>query len=44
MRIAVQLFEDVGPRAEQTDLGLLGLLETFDIHPYAGTADALRHS
>ena len=44
MRIAVQLFKDVGPRVEQTDPRLLGLLETFDIHPYAGTADALHHS
>lgn len=42
MRIVVQLSEDVGPRAEQTDPGPLSLLETFDIHRYEGTADALR--
>jgi len=39
---AVRVFEDMGARVEQTDPGFEDPLETFNIHWYAGAANALR--
>jgi hypothetical protein len=41
LRIAVQVFEDIGAKAEQTDPGFQNPLEIFNIHWYAG-ANSLR--
>jgi aspartyl-tRNA(Asn)/glutamyl-tRNA(Gln) amidotransferase subunit A len=42
LRIAVQVFEDMGAKVEQTDPGFQNPLEIFNIHWYAGAANALR--
>jgi len=42
VRAAVRVFEDMGARVEQTDPGFQDPLEVFNIHWYAGAANALR--
>src|SRR3712207_168161 len=42
VRVAVRVFEDMGARVEQTDPGFRDSLEFFNIHWYAGAANALR--
>jgi aspartyl-tRNA(Asn)/glutamyl-tRNA(Gln) amidotransferase subunit A len=39
---AVRIFEDMGAEVEQTDPGFQDPLEVFNIHWYAGAANALR--
>ena len=42
VRAAVRIFEDMGARVEQADPGFQDPLEIFNIHWYAGAANALR--
>src|SRR5918993_2294955 len=42
VRAAVQAFEDMGAEVEQTDPGFQDPLEFFNLHWYAGAANALR--
>jgi aspartyl-tRNA(Asn)/glutamyl-tRNA(Gln) amidotransferase subunit A len=42
VRAAVRVFEDMGAEVEQTDPGFQDPLEVFDVHWYAGAANALR--
>ena len=42
VRAAVRVFEDMGAEVEQTDPGFQDPLEAFDVHWYAGAANALR--
>ena len=42
VRAAVRVFEDMGANVEQTDPGFQDPLEIFNIHWYAGAANALR--
>jgi aspartyl-tRNA(Asn)/glutamyl-tRNA(Gln) amidotransferase subunit A len=42
VRAAVRVFEDMGAKVEQTDPGFQDPLEVFNIHWYAGAANALR--
>jgi aspartyl-tRNA(Asn)/glutamyl-tRNA(Gln) amidotransferase subunit A len=42
VRVAVRVFEDMGAKVEQTDPGFQDPLEIFNIHWYAGAANALR--
>jgi aspartyl-tRNA(Asn)/glutamyl-tRNA(Gln) amidotransferase subunit A len=42
VRAAVRVFEDMGARLEQTDPGFQDPVEVFNIHWYAGAANALR--
>ncbi len=42
VRAAVRVFEDMGAEVEQTDPGFQDPLEVFNIHWYAGAANALR--
>jgi len=42
VRVAVQVFEDMGAKVEQADPGFQEPLEVFNIHWYAGAANALR--
>jgi hypothetical protein len=41
LRIALQVFEGLETRVEQTDPGFQNLLEVFNGHWFAGAADAL---
>jgi aspartyl-tRNA(Asn)/glutamyl-tRNA(Gln) amidotransferase subunit A len=42
VRAAVQAFEDMGARVEQTDPGFQDPVEIFNVHWYSGAANALR--
>jgi hypothetical protein len=42
LRIALQVFEGLETRVELTDPGFQNLLEVFNVHWYAGAANALR--
>jgi aspartyl-tRNA(Asn)/glutamyl-tRNA(Gln) amidotransferase subunit A len=42
VRAAVRVFEDMGAKIEQTDPGFQDPLEFFNLHWYAGAANALR--
>src|ERR671916_250503 len=42
VRTAIRVFEDMGANVEQTDPGFQDPLEVFNIHWYAGAANALR--
>jgi aspartyl-tRNA(Asn)/glutamyl-tRNA(Gln) amidotransferase subunit A len=42
VRAAIRVFEDLGAKVEQTDPGFQDPLEIFNIHWYAGAANALR--
>jgi aspartyl-tRNA(Asn)/glutamyl-tRNA(Gln) amidotransferase subunit A len=42
VQVAVRVFEDMGAKVEQTDPGFQDPLEIFNIHWYAGAANALR--
>ena len=42
VRAAVRVFEDLGAKVEQTDPGFQDPLEIFNVHWYAGAANALR--
>jgi aspartyl-tRNA(Asn)/glutamyl-tRNA(Gln) amidotransferase subunit A len=42
VRSAVRVFEDMGAKVEQTDPGFENPIEIFNIHWYAGAANALR--
>jgi aspartyl-tRNA(Asn)/glutamyl-tRNA(Gln) amidotransferase subunit A len=42
VRAAVRVFEDMGAKVEQADPGFQDPLEIFNIHWYAGAANALR--
>jgi aspartyl-tRNA(Asn)/glutamyl-tRNA(Gln) amidotransferase subunit A len=42
VRTAIRVFEDMGANVEQTDPGFQDPLEIFNIHWYAGAANALR--
>jgi aspartyl-tRNA(Asn)/glutamyl-tRNA(Gln) amidotransferase subunit A len=42
VRAAVRVFEEMGARVEQTDPGFQDPLEIFNVHWYAGAANALR--